>query len=242
MEVDFKSLVERIQTGERDYVARLSTEGTEYRETPSLFVKAIDEAARQIEAVVSDASVDRDEEIILPSAFSEMLGEYLKNPVIISAHQNRLDTGHSSVIGQALKVWIAKDGLHVNIWFAETELGNEFWYLYKNKFQRAFSVGFIPLEWTDETVNGARVRTFTKAELLEISCVPVPSNRNALSRSKQRKQDFIADKIAQRKMKDEDLAEVLIVGDFKALGIPEIDAENLDPEPDYAGIAKGILL
>lgn len=239
MDFDFKSLVERIQTGERDYVARLSMKGTDYRETPSLFVKSIDEANRQIEAVVSDGSVDRDEEILLPSAFKELLGEYLKNPVIISAHQNRLETGHSSVIGQAIKVWIEKDGLHVIIWFAETELGNEFWYLYKNKFQRAFSVGFIPLEWTDDTVNGARVRTFTKCELLEISCVPVPTNRNALSRSKQRKADFIADKIAQRKAEDDDLAEVLIAGDFKSLGLPEIDDENLESEPDYAAIAKG---
>jgi len=134
MDFDFKSLVERIQVGERDYSTRFCAKGAEYRETPSLFVKSIDEAKRQIEAVVSDASIDRMEEIILPSAFKELLGEYLKNPVIISAHQHRLETGHSSVVGQTVKAWIDKDGLHVVIWFAETELGNEFWYLYKNKF------------------------------------------------------------------------------------------------------------
>jgi HK97 family phage prohead protease len=200
MEIDFKALVERIQVGERDYITRISAKGTEgYRELPSLFVKSIDEAKRQVEAVVSDASLDRDEEIILPEAFRELLGFYLRNPVIITTHQNRLETGHSSVIGQAVKVWIDKEGLHVIIWFAETELGNEFWYLYKNKFQRAFSVGFIPLEWKDETIEGRTVQTFTKVELLEISCVPVPVNRNALSKSKQRKADFIAAKIAQRK-------------------------------------------
>ncbi len=257
MDFDFKSLVERIQVGERDYSTRFCAKGAEYRETPSLFVKSIDEAKRQIEAVVSDASIDRMEEIILPSAFKELLGEYLKNPVIISAHQHRLETGHSSVVGQTVKAWIDKDGLHVVIWFAETELGNEFWYLYKNKFQRAFSVGFTPLEWKDESVEGRTVRTFTKVELIEISCVPVPANRNALSKSKQRKADFIADKIAQREAAVDEVPENDAFGliglsrkDFSEQELAGFSEEELavldlsgeaeaDPEPDYGSIAKG---
>ncbi len=192
---DFKSLVERTQTGERDYTTRLKR--TEFKETQSLFVRSIDESKRQIEAVVSTADLDRYDEIIEPEAFRETLGVYLSNPIVISSHQNRLETGHSSVVGQTVRAWIDKIGLHVIIWFAETELGNEFWYLYKNKFQRAFSVGFIPLEWKDEVIDGLRVRTYVKVELLEISCVPVPANRNALSKSKQRKVDFVASKIAE---------------------------------------------
>jgi HK97 family phage prohead protease len=247
-EVDFKSLVTRMQTGERDYMTRLK--GTEFKEAQSLFVKAIDEAKRQIEAVVSTADLDRYDEIIEPEAFRELLLEYLtKNPVVITSHQNRLDTGHSSVVAQVVKGWIDNKGLHVIIWFAETELGNEFWYLYKNKFQRAFSVGFIPLEWKDETLeSGLRVRTYTKVELLEISCVPVPANRNALSKSKQRKADFIADKIASRQLdkKAENFAEIILCGDFDALGIPDaIDDEveltgetDLPAEPDYVSIVK----
>jgi HK97 family phage prohead protease len=247
---DFKSLVERTQTGERDYVARIKGKGTElFKEVQSLFVKSIDESKRQIEAVVSTADLDRYDEIIEPEAFRETLDIYLKNPIVISSHQNRLDTGHSSVVGQVIKAWIDTKGLHVIIWFAETELGNEFWYLYRNKFQRAFSVGFIPLEWKDEVSDGGkRVRVHTKVELLEISCVPVPANRNALSKSKQRKADFIADKIAQRQLEkdSEELAELFMSDDLKAFGIPDIEDDelelsgeaDLEPEPDYAKIAK----
>jgi hypothetical protein len=122
-----------------------------------------------------------------------------------------------------------------------------------NKFQRAFSVGFIPLEWKDGTSDGGqRVRTYTKVELLEISCVPVPANRNALSKSRQRKANFVADKIAQRQLEkdSEEFAEIFLADDLASLGIPDIeedefevsgeslDTANLEPEPDYVGIAK----
>jgi hypothetical protein len=89
-------------------------------------------------------------------------------------------------------------------------------------------------------------------ELLEISCVPVPANRNALSKSKQRKAAFVADKISQRQFEkdSEEFAEIILAGDFAALGIPDIeedefeissespDTADLEPEPDYTKIAK----
>jgi hypothetical protein len=50
---------------------------------------------------------------------------------------------------------------------------------------RAFSVGFVPLEWKDDRdPKYGDVRTYTNIELLEISAVPVPCNRAALSRMK----------------------------------------------------------
>jgi len=244
-DVDFKSLVERIQTGERDYLARIQDNGTEsFKEIRSLFVKSIDESKRQIEAVVSTADVDRYDEIMLPESFKESLPGYLKNPIVISSHLSRLSDGHSSVVGQAVKVWIDTKGLHVVIWFAETELGEEYWYLYKNKFQRAFSVGFIPLENKEEFIKGRRVLIHTRVELLEISCVPIPANRNALSKSKQRKADFIADKKAQhRAERDADeFAKMLLSDDLGSFGIPDAEEDDFDLdgeveiEADYAAI------
>jgi hypothetical protein len=85
-------------------------------------------------------------------------------------------------------------------------LGDEYWLLYKDKFQRAFSVCYIPLEWLDETLDGGqRVRTYTRVELLEISCVPVPANRNALSKSRQRKANFVEDKKIEAELRKQGL-------------------------------------
>jgi len=156
------------------------------------FVKSIDQDKKQIVAVASTGNLDRDNEIVLPSAFKELLPVYMKNPVVLSAHSHRLQSGNSPVVAVVLSARANKDGLHVVIEFeTETELGKEYWTLYSRRRQRAFSIGFIPIEWEFKKVNGREVKVFTKVELLEISCVPVPSNREALSRSKQRKLDFV---------------------------------------------------
>ncbi len=170
-----------------------------FKECQALYVKSINKEKRQITALASAGTLDRDNEIILPEAFKEMLPVYMKNPVVITTHQHRLQTGSSSVIGNVVRAWIDRQGLWVVIEFvAGTALGDEYWLLYSTKKQRAFSVGFIPIEHTYEERDGKQVWVYTKIELLEISCVPVGSSREALSRSKQRKADFIAAKKAER--------------------------------------------
>ena len=56
--------------------------------------------------------------------------------------------------------------------------------LYKGGFMRASSVGFIPREWKIGQNDKDPRRTYTKAELLEISLVTVPANPNALMSAK----------------------------------------------------------
>ncbi len=241
---DFKALVARTRTGRASYLARIRGGGTEsFKEIRSLLVKSIDEDKRQIEAVVSTADVDRYDEIMLPESFKESLPGYLKNPIVISSHLSRLSDGHSSVVGQVIKAWVDAKGLHCIIWFAETELGEEYWYLYKNKFQRAFSVGFIPQENKEEFRDGRRILIHTRVELLEISCVPIPANRNALSKSKQKKQDFVAEKKARHKAeKDSDEFAKMLLLDDGSSGIPDAQEDDFDLsdeaelEPDYAAV------
>lgn len=158
-------------------------------------VKSIDAENHRIDAVVSTASQDRDGDVILPSAFKKSMPGFMKNPVILACHQHDLATGCSPVVGVVVDYKIDKNALHVTIEFeTETNLGREYWTLYSNKRMRAFSVGFIPLKWKDE----GRSRVYTEAELLEISCVAVPSNRDALSKSAQKKADWLARKKDQK--------------------------------------------
>ncbi len=121
--------------------------------------------------IASTGKVDRDNEIILPSAFKN-LKEYLKkNPVILFAHDY-----WKPPIAKATKGKITDDALELGIEFAETELGKETQYLYNNGFMNSFSVGFIPKVWD---VNSEGQRVYTDVELLEVSAVPVPSNSAA---------------------------------------------------------------
>jgi len=147
-------------------------------------VKAVNEAERTIDAIASTSDLDRDKDIILPSAFAETLGSFRANPVILACHQHRLQTGSSPVIGSAIpdSIKIDEAKLAFTMRFATTALGAEYWQLYRERHMRAFSVGFIAIEWTDEKDEKlGYIRTYTKIELLEISAVPVPSNRAALA-------------------------------------------------------------
>ena len=121
--------------------------------------------------LASTNDIDRDGEIILPSAFKN-LDRYLKeNPVILGFHDY-----HNFPIGKAVDGKIEKNALVLDIVFAETETGKEAKYLFDNGFMNSFSVGFIPKEWDyDKDSN----RVYTDVELLEVSAVPVPANAAA---------------------------------------------------------------
>jgi len=151
-------------------------------------VKDINEQARTIDAVASTSELDRDKDVILPIAFKESLDAFKANPVILACHQHRLPSGSSPVIGSAMpeSIKIGEKEVTFTMGFAETALGQEYWQLYRDKHMRAFSIGFIPIEYEDKKDEKLGwVRTYTKIELLEISAVPVPSNRSALARAKE---------------------------------------------------------
>jgi HK97 family phage prohead protease len=150
-------------------------------------VKALDTDSRTLEAVASTKDKDRDGDIILPSAFKDSLTAFMANPVILAGHQHKLSSGSSPVIGSAVpeSIKITDDDVIFRMRFAETPLGEEYWQLYKDGHMKAFSIGFIPEKWEDSKDSQSRfgtLRTYTQIELLEISAVPVPSNRRALAR------------------------------------------------------------
>ena len=140
------------------------------------------------EAVASTAALDRQGEIIEPEAWVDSLDIFRDNPVIMSSHQHRLFTGHSSVIGRAVCVDVVDGVLAFRGRFAPTELGKEHDLLYRERYQRAFSVGFLCQEgeWrnveTGEEKKIKRLYVHTRVELLEISAVAVPANPEALAR------------------------------------------------------------
>lgn len=121
-------------------------------------------------AVATDASQDRDGDVVDPKGLD--LKNYKKNPILLFGHDHR-----GLPVGQADK--IKKEGNRITFEPAittVTEFARDVKALFDAGILRAFSIGFIPKE-RDKNV-------FTKAELLEISIVNVPSNPNALVMAK----------------------------------------------------------
>ena len=131
--------------------------------------------------VLSTDDVDRHGDVI--SADGWVLESYRENPVLLWAHNYR-----QPAIGRAAKVWTEPHRLLANMEFAPTDFAQEIFSLYRSGFQWGVSVGFKPIrfeERRDEKTGAFLGLRFLEQELLEVSAVPVPANRNALSRSDQ---------------------------------------------------------
>jgi len=128
---------------------------------------------RQYEFTASTSDVDRDGEVIEAGGWD--LKSFKKNPVVLWAHNH-----YGPPIGKALWIKADEKGLIAKTQFAPDDFSQQIFDLFKGGFMKAFSVGFIPKEWTDGDGSKTPRRTYNKSELLEYSAVPVPANPNAL--------------------------------------------------------------
>lgn len=146
-------------------------------------IKSVEDDNKIITMCGSTEVVDRTGDIIKMSGVD--LTNYLKNPVILFNHD------YDKIIGKALEVEVIDSKLIFKIQFADTKLGNEVYYLLKNGYMNASSIGFIGKEYEGNEHGGL---TFTKIELLELSIVSVPCNPTALI---QLRKDFKDNKISK---------------------------------------------
>lgn len=178
--------------------------------------KGINLEARTIRFVISADTVDRDGEVITPAAIAAAIPGFEKNPVCLAGHAHKLQDGSSPVVGH----WLTKTFRQVegrsemDLKFASTARGEEYWQLYSEGHQRAVSVGFAPKKYDRQK----SPPTITELELYEISCVPVPSNREALAG---KEHDELLGELKALKKELQELGEKF--EEIKLLAIPERD-------------------
>ena len=128
--------------------------------------------------VLSTDDVDRHGDVV--SADGWRLEAYLRNPVLLWAHDYR-----HPAIGRAVSVWNEPHRLLAKMEFAPSAFAQEVAALYEYGFQWGVSVGFRPIRWEErrDPRSGAFLGLrYLEQELLEVSAVPVPANRQALRR------------------------------------------------------------
>lgn len=150
--------------------------------------KSIDEQARTIRFICSTRNVDRYGEIVEPSAFSDWLQTFESNPVFVAGHTYIAPDGSPTVIGYWSDLQVTENGLEATAHFLDgDDLAEKYWTRYKAGAMRAVSIGFIARAWEMKDFDfpdgeTRRVRVFTEVELLEISAVAIPANRQSLMR------------------------------------------------------------
>lgn len=152
--------------------------------------KNIDEQAYTVDVPVSSENPDTDGDVIAAEGWQ--IEAYLKHPVLVADH-DYYDLRKQ--IGEAVKVWV-DDGMLWAQFKYYADQGNPeadwAWFLVRQG-KAAYSVGFRGLSYEPIKDGGFR---FNKQELIEISQVVIPANRDAVQAGKQ-SDNFIIKTIAE---------------------------------------------
>jgi HK97 family phage prohead protease len=172
------------QNGEIEVSTRSPAKDASPIFTKALHVKAIDEIRRTVDFVASTDVVDAHDEIVDQGSWR--LDDYLKNPVVLFAHNSR-----ELPIGRSVDVAVRNVGdgmqLECRIEFATADLNplaDQVFRMVVGKFLRAVSVGFVPKSYRWEMRGGVEVWVWADCVLKEISVTPVPANPEALAKMK----------------------------------------------------------
>ena len=139
-------------------------------------IKAV-EGERALNVTITTNTVDRSGDIVEPKGGK--LANFRKNPVVLMAHNY---TGLP--IGKASNLEKTENGINARVTFPEEgvyPLADTVYNMYKQKYMRAWSIGFIPIKSEDivdeeDEKKMSRGRRFKTWELLEFSACSVPNN------------------------------------------------------------------
>lgn len=139
----------------------------------SLIEKKVDEEKSTVEGIFSTSDEDRHGDVV-QQVWD--LKHFKKNPVILNSHSYH---DAAEVIGKATSIKVKDGKLEGKIKFAtgENPKAKVIFDMIKGGFLNAFSVGFIPKEFSNKG-------EILKSELLEVSVVSVPANAMALAKAK----------------------------------------------------------
>jgi len=176
--VTFEAFKERLKSSSSTKGVQAGSHDMLVRQGFAADIRAIDDAARTVDWVISTDSVDRSSDSVKVEGWR--LDNYRKNPVVLFAHDS-----DSLPVAQATKVGIEGNTLRSTSLFADAEtyaFADTVYKLVRGKFLRAVSVGFIPLkyQWVDDDPKRIFGMDILEQELLEYSIVPIPCNPEAL--------------------------------------------------------------
>lgn len=191
--------------------------------------KAVSDAERCIDFVISTESVDRMGDTIAVDGWK--LANYRKNPVVLWAHDSKM-----MPVAKASNIRVEDGKLKARAEFMPREISgfaDAVYRAFKAGFLNAVSVGFSPIKYAFSEEDG---RTwgidFLEQELLEFSCVPIPANAEALVEARS------ADGFDTKEF--EDWAEKLLASSGRSIIATEKMASILAIPAEFRSIAKKI--
>lgn len=148
-----------------------------------------DDGRKKFPVVMSTEEVNRNGRLVV----SNFIVEYYKeNPVLLDSH--RYDS-IEHIVGRVENLKTENGKLTGEMVFNDQAKGRMAEELIDNGFLKAVSIGYIPVEFTEEETDDGIITIISKAELLELSMVSVPSNRKALLKKMETMEDKDVEKV-----------------------------------------------
>jgi hypothetical protein len=139
----------------------------------------VDPANMTVRAVITTADPDRAGDVIIPAGLRNA-DEFLRNPVVLWAHQRSLPP-----IGVCERLTIEADRIVAETKFsASSPFAADVFGLYAEGVLRGWSVGFVPARTVPIPATRGKAAggvCYPEWDLLEYSAVPVPENPQALT-------------------------------------------------------------
>lgn len=161
----------------------MSNTNIEYK-TFVLGKATVNEEKREFTAVITDQTLDRDDEVILARGLN--VKDFKQNGIILFNHDTSMPIGKALNIKRVGDQWIMTGKLAAAGTVAKAD---EIWQLVKQGMLKAISIGFMIVERRQPTQEDIKEfgkdvwRVISKSKLLEASIVAVPANQNALIQS-----------------------------------------------------------
>jgi len=151
-------------------------------------IKPPEDDGRYMDFVISDENVDRDGDIVTLDGCD--MTAFEKNPVFLMWHDKQ-----NFPVGKFVKVWVENGCRRGRVKFVpegKFDQADLAYYMYKEGFMNAVSVGFRPMNPIEENVkqNDNGGFTYLKYELFEVSGVAVPANPRALAERKEYEKEY----------------------------------------------------
>lgn len=147
-------------------------------------IKTVDDAARTLQFQITTDGVDRDRDLIAADGWDTT--DYLKNPIVLWAHDYR-----TLPVARTLSILRTPHGLSAVAQFPPADVhpfADTVYRLIKGGYLNASSVGFRPIKWAfNEDRRGV---DFFEQQLLEWSIVPVPANVDTLVEARAAREDL----------------------------------------------------
>jgi len=164
---------------------KLREEGNSVWRSVQVEPTILDEDERRVRGVISTDQIDAYNTIVDPGG--ARVSGYMNYASVLFNHDSSL------LIGNADQVVRHENSVEAEWRFLPegvSDLADRVWKLYKDGWLNGYSIGFVPLEWEDDTVDGMDIVRFLEWEMKEFSLTSVPANAGAMARNSEAMETF----------------------------------------------------